>query len=784
MCLLLMPTDLGANERKIMNYTYTDKKLVFTSRAEMIKADIKKKLKVRGYREGTFTNNVYDGKEPFLDAFETMTDEPYAVVLATAIAQSWVLSPVIIHPGEVIVGENRPSRRFAEHFSWGVSDQSWLMGKYEDMENDELYHSMESEIDDRAKKVWNRMFCANSCEMNKAQDEFFKGASPDGLWGTGGYQGHTVPNYNKLLSLGLDGTLEEINKYDSNTNDEKKHELYRAMRIIVEGLSQFAMQYSDKAYEMAGKAEDACEKERLLKISENCRKVAHDAPETFYEAVQLCWFYALWDWVDSFGRTDQYLYPYYHKIDSADFREEIVENYIMKTWEHGVHDITLGGVIPETGEDAVNELTYLILQCVRNIHDTHPRLTLRVNDNTPDEVMRLVCTMWSEGMSDPTLASDSLIINGLRNYGVTLSDARDYTVLGCQEIEIPGKSNFGCEDGSFNIAKVFEYTINGGCDAESGDRFVPNGKSLSEYTSVEEIWHDFKANVEYLMGTFCKLCDMGQVIRDKKFSKLVKSVYTDDCIARGISMDGGGAIYNYGVVETAGLAVVADSFTALEKLVFGEKTVDVNELEAAIKAEYVGYDEMRSKLLDAPKFGNDDDLADSWASRVLEMFWGEVGKYKSIRGGAYMGACSLLTGGIDYGRATAALPDGHRRGDPLGNSMGPRPGADKNGITSMLKSVSKLPLHLGLGGTTLNALVPCSENVTEENKDKIIALFRTYLSMGGQLVQITTASKEAMLEAQKDPESNRGLIVRVGGFSCPFVELGKAEQNEIISRYS
>ncbi len=230
--------------------------------------------------------------------------------------------------------------------------------------------------------------------------------------------------------------------------------------------------------------------------------------------------------------------------------------------------------------------------------------------------------------------------------------------------------------------------------------------------------------------------------------------------------------------------MVADSFAALEKLVFADKTVDAGELEAALKTDFVGYDVMRSKLLDAPKFGNDDDFADTWATRVLEMFWEEVGKYKSIRGGRYMGACSLLTGGIEYGYGTAALPDGHRRGDPLGNTMGPRPGADKNGITSMLKSVSKLPLHLGLGGTTLNALVPCSENATEENKDKIIALFRTFLSMGGQLVQITTASKEAMLEAQKDPEAHRDLIVRVGGFSCPFVELGKTAQDEIISRYS
>ena len=656
---------------------------------------------------------------------------------------------------------------------------------YEDMHDDVLFHSMEDEIEERARKVWDKMFPVGFSEMSKAERKFFgTKEDPCGLWGTGGFQGHTVPNYNKLLTLGLDGTIEEINKYDANTNDEKKHELYRAMRIIVEGLSRFAEGYAEKAEVLAAQANEPCEVERFTKIAENCRSVAHKAPETFYEAVQLTWFYSLWDWVDSIGRADCYLYPYYKNCESDAFREEIVQNFIMKTWEHGIHDITLGGVIPESGESSVNELTYLILQTARYIHYTHPRLTLRVNENTPDEVMMLAATMWSEGMSDPTLAGDSLIIDGLRRYGVTLRDARDYTILGCQEIEIPGKSNFGCEDGSFNLAKVLEYTINGGFDVYAKEKFVPYGKMLSEFTSVEEIWEAFSANIQHLAGTFCHLCDLGQKIRDVKCSKLVKTVYTDDCIARGINMDAGGAVYNYGVVETAGLAVVADSFAALEQVVFNDNYATLAELEAALKAEFVGFDELRSKLLDAPKFGNDDDRADKWAVRVLEMFWSEIGKYKSIRGGRYMGACSLLTGGIEYGECTAALPDGHRRGDPLGNSMGPRPGADKEGITSMLNSVAKLPLHLGLGGTTLNALVPCSENVTDENKMKIIALFRTYLANGGQLVQITTASKEAMLEAQKDPDNHRGLIVRVGGFSCPFVELGRAEQNEIISRYA
>lgn len=767
-------------------YSYTDKKLKFSDNADNILTYVRKRLKVRGYREATLTNNVYDGKEPFLDAFESMDGEPYAVILATAIANSWNESAVVIHPNEIIVGENRPTRRFMEHFSWGISDYSWMTRNFEDMHYDELYHSMEKEIDERAEKIWSKMFVSGYSFLHAEEKKFFNvdHDALEGLWAPAGYQGHTVPNYNKLLSWGLDRTLEEINKYDSNTNDQAKHDLYRAFRIIVEGLSKFAEGYSVKAREMALEADNDSDRSRLMKISENCMSVAHRAPSSYYEAAQLTWFYSLWDWVDSVGRMDQYLYPFYLNSADAAFNEEITECMMLKMWEHGIHDITLGGLIPETGEDATNDLTYLMLQAVRVIHDTHPRMTVRVHENTPEELMRLVVTMWSEGMSDPTVASDTLIVDGLKKIGVTTEDARDYTVLGCQEVEIPGKSNFGCEDGSFNIAKVLEYTLNGGYDKKTGIKVMPYGKKLNEYSDVAEIFEAYKANIEYIVPIFLRLCDNGQRVRDMKCSKLVKSVYTDDCISRGVHMDAGGAVYNYGVVETAGLAVVADSFAALEKLVFTDKAVTLSQLEAAINDNYEGHDELRAKLMAAPKFGNDDDFVDSWAVKILTHFWSELGKYNSIRGGKFLGACSLLTGGIDYGNDTRALPDGHRQGDPLGNSMGPRPGADVNGITSMLKSVTKLPLELGLGGTTLNVLVPCSETASAESKKKIADLFRTYLANGGQLAQITTASKESMLKAQKDPEHNRGLIVRVGGFSCPFVELGTTEQNEIISRYS
>lgn len=765
-----------------MDYTYLDRKFEFSPEMRRVIDEVEPRLFPRDDREGTHTGPAYDGKEPFLDEFEAAGDAPYSEALAKSIVRSWLECEPAVLPSEIIVGTTRPNRRFNEHFSYGIYDEEWSV------RDSETYKAKKDEIDARYKALNGKMTPGTSAEKNARGVEIFGEKAYETatsiLWWTGGYQGHTVPGYPKLLAWGFDRTLEEINKYDVNTNDEKKHEFYKAQRIIVEGLIAFAERHADRAAELAAAESDAYLKDTYLLVERNCRKIAHDRPTNLLEASQLMWFYCLWDWVDCVGRTDQYLYPFYK--DGADERskEDIVASLILKIREHGVHNITLGGVIPATGEDATNELTYLILQILRSYHDTHPRASVRIAKSTPNAVMDLIVKMWSEGMSDPTVVSDTLVIDGLREYGVTTEDARDYTMLGCQEIEIPGKSNFGCEDGSINLAMVLELALNNGVDVEYGAKLGVETGTLADFNSVEEVWEAFKKQVEYLTPYFAELCSLGQQIRDKNLSKLVKSVYTDDCMARGINQDAGGTTYNYGVVETAGLAVVADALAALETVVFGDGRVTKEQLIEAMKANYEGYEDIRQIMLSAPKFGNDNEIADKWAVRALELFWSEIRKYKSVRGGVYMGACSLLGGGIAYGRTTWALPDGHRRGDPLGNSMGPRPGADTHGLTAMLKSVSKLPLKLGLGGTTLNALVPCSESDSEEKRAKIAALFRAYLENGGQMAQITTASLEEMQDARLHPELHGNLIVRVGGYSAKFVQESDGVQREIMSRYS
>ena len=762
-----------------------ENKFIFSSLLENVKNTAIQRMGPYNDRENT-VGMPPDGKTPFFDAFVELEGKvSYAEAFAEGIKRSWTETEPIFYDGEIIVGTPRAIRPFCEHFSWGLQYDDKIL-------NHHRYRRKKKEITKKVQEMSSWLFPLGGEHINDegvrifGEDIYY--TLEGSLWHVGGYQGHTVPNYEKLLRLGIEGTLDEIDYYASQTNDEKKLELYRALTILLNGFSEWVLIYAQKADELAIRADNENDKDRLLKIAENCRSIARKKPVTLYQAAQLTWFYALWDWVDCMGRMDQFLLPFYQEtVRAGDVfsKEDTMSAIMLKMMEHGIHNITLGGVKPETGEDATNELTFLILQIQRTIHQPHPRLSIRIHDNSPKELMAMAVQMWSEGMSDPSVVSDKTVVAGLMEYGVPLNDARDYTMLGCQEIEIPGKSNFGCEDGLFNLAKVFEYTINDGKCRFTGKQVGLKTGYLTDYSSIEDLWDAYMKQIRYLLPIFIKLCNLGVEIRSANLSKLVKMPYTENCIEKGLNPDNGGALYNFGVVETAGSSVVADSFAAIQRLVFEEKRLKMEELKEAIDKNFEGYEKTRQTLLNmAPKFGNDDELVDKYGYRVLDSFWSELRKYKSIRGDVFMGACSLLMQGSFYGDQTWAMPDGRFKGEPLGNTIGPRTGADKSGVTAMLNSVAKLPLQMGVGGTTLNVLLPKKILQSEFLRKDIESIMTTYLLNGGQMAQITTADIEDMKDAQINPDNHKDLIVRVGGFSIHFNELASYLQNEIIHRYS
>ena len=764
----------------MLDYTSVSEKLVLSDRMEKVYEDILPRLHKWEARESTLCAEMQpEGRDPFLDVFLEEPDTPYVICLAKAIVRSWLVTPVVIHPYEAVVGITRPTYPFLEHFSWGIVDHGY---KADTMDPDELR---------RLSAAIGRMTQLDEDHRYRTAGAVFgpviEDLKKEGLFTAGDYQGHTIPSYDTLLDLGLDGVLEKVRRYKAvNAHDAGTQDLYEAWEILVIGMSEYLMQYADEAARLAKTDTDPEQKRYHQQIAENCAFVAHKKPQTLYQAVQLMWCLSLWDWVDCLGRVDQYLYPFYKRAgtepDVIDAEDAIV-SIMFKLWENGAHNATLSGC-GKDGGDATNELTFLFLQVLRRIREVYPRMAVRIREDADPKLLRLIVQMWSEGMCDPSIVSDTLVIPALQRLGVTLEDARNYATLGCQEIEVPGKCDLGCEDGIFNVAKAFEIAMRGGKSTKSDRQIGAKTKTFLECETFEEVYDSFEQQLWHFLPIFTFICDRGQEERAANHAKLLKGIFTDGCLEKGIPHDAGGPIYNYGVVETAGVPPVADAMTAIKKLVFEEKKISKEQLQQALDANFEGFEKIRQMLLNlAPKFGNDDDEADAMACRVLDTFWDELAKYRSVRGGPYTGACSLLSAGVTFGAQMGAMADGRFAGEPLGNTMGPRPGADKRGLTAMLASVAKLPLHKGVGGTTLNVLLPQKFLADEQRRDAVAQTLRHYMRSGGQLAQITSADLEDLHDAKRHPERHGDLIVRVGGFSTRFVQLSDELQDEIISRY-
>lgn len=754
-------------------------KMVFSARMQKVEKDIRARLRDWQAREDTFIEPIpLEGKNPFADVFEEMPDAPYVIAQAHGIVRSWLTMPPVIYPDEVVVGITRPIYPAIEHFSWGIK----FHPKKLTPENG--YSEGEAA---RLKALEKRMTPLDYEHMHAEGkrllgEEAYEILTNEKMYWAGGYQGHTLPNYVTLLENGLDGVLEKIDKYAVINDDQ---DFYEANRIIVRGMMAHLEQYAAYARQQA--SEHPADAERLLMIAENCAFVAHKKPKTLYQAVQLMWIMSLWDWVDCIGRADQFLLPFYaysKKNGDVVSPEDSITSYMFKIWENGAHNLTLSGCTPEGG-DATNELSYLFLQILRNIHHTHPRICVRIHENTPQKLMDLILTIWSEGMCDPSVVSDTLVIPSLEKMGIPLEDARNYATLGCQEIEIPGKCNTGNEDGLMNLAKVLEIAMLGGKATQRRDyQLGPVTKSFLECDSFEDLLESYNTQLRYFTGIHCTLCRKGQEIRGANYAKLFKGIFTDGCLEKGLNHDAGGPIYGHGIIETAGLAPVADSLMAIKKLVFEEKRISKEQLWEALQANFQGHERTRQMLLNAaPKFGNDDPEVDALAAKLLEDYWLEIRKYETGRGGYYVGGCSLLKAGIERGKTMGAMADGRFAGEPLPSTMGPRGGADKSGLTAMLNSVAKLPLHLGMGGTTLNVILTSRMLATDQLRSSIGAVMRNFLENGGCMAQITTANKEDLVDAKLHPERHGDLTVRVGGYSIQFVQLDTATQDEIISRY-
>lgn len=634
---------------------------------------------------------------------------------------------------------------------------------------------------------------------------------------------HLAVNYQKVLEYGLKG-FEERARVAKDALDLTvpenidKYHFYDSIFIVIDAVKTYAHRYASLAREMAENASPE-RKAELLEIARICDKVPYQPAETFAEAVQSVWFIQCVLQIESnghslsYGRFDQYMYPYAKAdIEAGRETEDSIVERLTNLWIKTLtinkvrsqshtfssagspmyQNVTIGGQTRDK-KDAVNPMSYMVLKSVAQTKLPQPNLTVRYHKGLDNHFLNECIEVMKLGFGMPAMNNDEIIIPSFIKKGVLEEDAYDYSAIGCVETAVPGKWGYRCTGMSYiNFPKILLITMNDGIDPSSGKRYAKGHGHFTEMTSYEELkaaWDETLREITRMSVIVENAIDLGL---ERECPDILCSALTDDCIGRGKTLKEGGAVYDYISGLQVGIANLSDSLAALKKLVFEEKRLTTSELWWALETDFAGDrgEEIRQMLInDAPKYGNDDDYADQLVVDAYDTYIDEIAKYPNTRygrgpiGGVRYSGTSSISANVGQGKGTLATPDGRHAGTPLAEGCSPEHSMDKKGPTSVLKSVSKLRMDEIVGGVLLNQKVNPQTLAKEEDKLKLMALLRTFFNrLHGYHIQYNVVSRETLIDAQKHPEKHRDLIVRVAGYSAFFNVLSKATQDDIIER--
>lgn len=636
--------------------------------------------------------------------------------------------------------------------------------------------------------------------------------------------GHIAVDYKNVINYGLKSfekrVIDAKSKLDlTDIEDQKKLYFYEASLRVMKAMKDFAKRYADLAAKRAEEEKNLERKAELLKMSRILNKVPYEPAETFYEAVQSVWLVHLVLQIESnghsvsYGRMDQYLYPFYQRdLDKAritpDQACELLTNLWMKTltinkvrsWGHTefsagsplYQNVTVGGQTAGK-KDAVNDLSYLILRSVAQAHLPQPNLTVRYHRGLSDDFMRECVEVIKLGMGMPAFNNDEVIIPSFIRRGIKEKDAYNYSAIGCVETAVPGKWGYRCTGMSFiNFPRTLLIVMNNGVDPESGKKLLEGSGhfvDMESYADLEKAWDKALREITRQSVIIENTCDL---VLEQDCPDILCSVLTDDCIGRGKTLKEGGAVYDFISGLQVGIANLADSLAAVKKLVYEDKKIGRQELWDALTSDFAGEkgEGIRQMLLnEAPKYGNDDDYVDELIAKAYHPYIDEISKYKNTRygrgpiGGLRYAGTSSISANVGQGHSTLATPDGRHARTALAEGCSPEHSMDQDGPTAVFKSVSKLPTEDITGGVLLNQKMSPQILQNDENCMKLIALLRTFFNrLHGYHVQYNIVSRETLIDAQKHPENYRDLIVRVAGYSAFFTVLSKETQDDIIAR--
>lgn len=626
--------------------------------------------------------------------------------------------------------------------------------------------------------------------------------------------GHTVLGY-KMFHLGFLDLKKEITDavaaldFRNDPQAYERAEELKAMEIACDAIIMYAGRHADALDALATEVKDKKRREELNRMADVCRRVPAHAPETFHEILQHYWFIHLgvvtelnpWDSFNP-GRLDQHLWPVYKKgLDEGSITLEEAYELLGCFWvkfnnhpsppkmgvtaqESNTYTdfclINLGGVKPD-GTDAVNPMTFILLDVIQEMRLLQPSSMVQVSRNNPDSFVHKALDIIKTGFGQPSVFNTEAIIQELLAQGKSITDARNGGASGCVETGAFGTECYWLT-GYFNLVKILEVTLNNGFDPRTGVQLGPQTGDPSSFGTFDEFMLAYREQINF----FADIKVRGNNVIEKTFAIHLPvpflSLLLEDCIANGKDYNAGGARYNTTYIQGVGLGSITDILTSIRFNIYDRKRFKWTGMLTALKNNFEGSEEMQYEMIyHTPKYGNDDDYADAQAVAVFDMFHDAVTGRPTPRGGIHRINMLPTTSHVYFGNVTGATPDGRKAGVPLSEGISPFQGVDNQGPTAVMKSASKLD-HLRTGGTLLNQKFSPEFFEDEESYPKLTALIRSYFSLDGHHVQFNVVSADTLREAQKHPELYRDLIVRVAGYSDYFNDLGEDLQNEIIRR--
>jgi formate C-acetyltransferase len=724
---------------------------------------------------------------------------------------------IYIGPGELIVGERGGAPKATPSFP------ELCCHSMEDLEILDTREKISYAVDERGRQVQKEKVIPY-WHGRSMRDQIFEQMTPEwkAAYEAGVFTefmeqrapGHTVLSdiiYRKGLvdlKADIEVALSRLDYLNDSEASARRDEL-QAMLIAADAVIRFAERHAEKAEELAKTESDPERRKELEKIASVCRRVPAHTPRDFWEALQAYWFTHLgvvtelntWD---SFcpGRFDQHLDPFYRKdIEEGALNREKAKELLECLWvkfnnqpappkvgvtaaESGTYtdfaNINNGGVKPD-GSDGVNDVTYLILDVIDEMHLLQPSSNLQLSRKNPDAFLQRGLEIVREGWGQPSIFNADMVVEELLRQGKSTEDARRGGISGCVETGAFGKEAY-ILTGYFNLPKVLEITLNNGVDPRTGKKIGKETGDPRQFTSYEQMFDAFREQLHYLVDVKVR----GNNVIERLYAEYMPapflSILVDDCIAKGKDYNDGGPKYNTTYIMGVAPATCADSLSAIKYHVFERQEFSMATLLDALANDFKGSEKLRLTLWNkTPKFGNDDDYADKILTDVFDAFFNEIDGRKNTKGGNYRVNYLSTTCHVYFGSMTGATPDGRHAWDSHSDGISPAQGADHKGPTAVLKSAAKMD-HGRTGGTLLNQKFTPKLMQSEGGIEKVAYLVRSYFRMDGHHIQFNVVTADTLRAAQAEPEKYRDLIVRVAGYSDYFCDLTSALQNEIIQR--